>query len=520
MSRVTLSGQGLTRFKPSSIKIKFHDSTPNTFKPGLTFVAKIIVTTQDNKPVDRASITVTPNINTDSVSSVFEVAGGIAEFTYVVSSSTTYLSLEIGAMLEYKVASNFQFSLVRYQVLARGGIVTQKAQQLDTLATRISLSFVVTHDMAPTAQIIAYVIKSDGEVVADSLSVSVSNAFENAVSVWCRRLVWVSEKNPGENVALTVTATPDSFVAVAAVDYSVTLLADTNDITQADVIDELQSYDTSTPDWDDSPVWAFRRKRRSSIWWPWSPGGQDAYQIFDNAGVVVLTDTTVYKDEHLHRYFGGGCADCGDLVAIQSKERDGESPPAPGELLEPERVRTFFPETWPDGTAVFASKVPDTITTWVASAFAVNNVTGLGVPANTAECIAYVTYAFFYTLACGSQDGLRIECLYREFFAKVVVELEENDDLLPVSYDVFTNEVEPVNSPERFGLSQRVTVTGNNGTTVVFAVKPRTVGRILIRVKATSRVAADAVERQLLVVPEGRAVDYTHNVFIQLDESG
>ena len=80
------------------------------------------------------------------------------------------------------------------------------------------------------------------------------------------------------------------------------------------------------------------------------------------------------------------------------------------------------------------------------------------------------------------------------------MELEENDDLLPVSYDVFTNEVEPVNSPEHFGLSQRVTVTGNNGTTVVFAVKPRTVGRILIRVKATSRVAADAVERQLLVV--------------------
>ena len=71
------------------------------------------------------------------------------------------------------------------KVLARGGIVTQGAQQLDTLATRISLNIDVTHDMAPTAQIIAYVIKSDGEVVADSLSVSVSNAFENAVSVWC-----------------------------------------------------------------------------------------------------------------------------------------------------------------------------------------------------------------------------------------------------------------------------------------------------------------------------------------------
>ena len=37
----TLSGQGLTSFYSHSIKMEFHGSTPKTFKPGLSFVARV-----------------------------------------------------------------------------------------------------------------------------------------------------------------------------------------------------------------------------------------------------------------------------------------------------------------------------------------------------------------------------------------------------------------------------------------------------------------------------------------------
>ena len=47
--------------------------------------------------------------------------------------------------------------------------------------TKTSLVIAVTHEMAPSAQILVYVIKDDGEVVADSLTVSVVNAFKNDV---------------------------------------------------------------------------------------------------------------------------------------------------------------------------------------------------------------------------------------------------------------------------------------------------------------------------------------------------
>ena len=41
--------------------------------------------------------------------------------------------------------------------------------------------------------------------------------------------------------------------------------------------------------------------------------------------------------------------------------------------------------------------------------------------------VTYVIYVFSYALARDSQDGLRIEFLYREFLAKVLTLLESQD---------------------------------------------------------------------------------------------
>ena len=65
--------------------------------------------------------------------------------------------------------------------MARGNLIVHNLKQLDSSATSTSLDVPVTHAMAPSAQIVAYVITGDGEVVADSLSVSVAIGFENSV---------------------------------------------------------------------------------------------------------------------------------------------------------------------------------------------------------------------------------------------------------------------------------------------------------------------------------------------------
>ena len=60
------------------------------------------------------------------------------------------------------------------------------------------------------------------------------------------------------------------------------------------------------------------------------------------------------------------------------------------------KVRKDFPETWlfenlkadeKEGTAVFSKNIPDTITSWVVSAFAVDKKTGLVLSENPAKVI-------------------------------------------------------------------------------------------------------------------------------------
>ena len=65
--------------------------------------------------------------------------------------------------------------------MARGSLIVHGFRQLNSSATNTSLEVCVTHAMAPSAQIVAYVITTGGEVVADSLSVSVAIGFENSV---------------------------------------------------------------------------------------------------------------------------------------------------------------------------------------------------------------------------------------------------------------------------------------------------------------------------------------------------
>ena len=45
-----------------------------------------------------------------------------------------------------------------------------------------------------------------------------------------------------------------------------------------------------------------------------------------------------------------------------------------------------------NGTATYTAKVPDTITTWTASAFAVHKQAGVGVAKDLAKVHTYLTY--------------------------------------------------------------------------------------------------------------------------------
>ena len=61
------------------------------------------------------------------------------------------------------------------QVMSRGSVAAAGS------FTGTSFSFVVTAEMAPNARVIVYYVRTDGEIVTDSISFDVDGAFQNEV---------------------------------------------------------------------------------------------------------------------------------------------------------------------------------------------------------------------------------------------------------------------------------------------------------------------------------------------------
>ena len=142
-----------------------------------------------------------------------------------------------------------------YEVMGRGDIVLARSENVPN-ANSFVFSFMVTHRMAPKARIVIYYVRKDNqEVVADALNFDVSGVFKTDVTVSTN----VKETKPGAMVDVRVDTKPNAFVGILGIDQSVLLLKSGNDITQQDVINELETYDAGKTN-KHFPRW-YRSKR-------------------------------------------------------------------------------------------------------------------------------------------------------------------------------------------------------------------------------------------------------------------
>jgi CD109 antigen len=253
-------------------------------------------------------------------------------------------------------------------------------------------------------------------------------------------------------------------------------------------------------------------------WWPFFSGGTSTSEVFDNAGVFVLTDAYIYEQQY---YYRGGIMPpmMADAVA------PGAPVPAPvekGQSKPPtSSVRQNFPETWLwseltaglDGSATLTTTVPDTITSWILTAFAVSSTVGLGIAPDSAKLTVFkpffVSVNLPYSVIRGEEFALQVTIFnYLPEALKVVVILQQSDD-----FKVRLNEdMAPQNQP----VTAFISVPSNDAVSVYFWIIPVTLGQIPIEVSATSGVAADAVKVNLLVKPEGVSQEYSTSVFFSL----
>jgi CD109 antigen len=192
-----------------------------------------------------------------------------------------------------------------------------------------------------------------------------------------------------------------------------------------------------------------------------------------------------------------------------AEEGDGDG------LAEVTRVRQFFPETWlwvPDrltdsnGGTTFDLEAPDSITTWRLHAVSTSD-SGLGV----AESELVVFQKFFgeidlpYAVTRGEDFPVRVQIFnYLDTAQTVQVDLDltESDwfDLLDDS-------------------SLTVTVDANSVAGAWFLIGPTEVGRHTVKVTFRSAERADAVERELLVQPEGTTRELVQNGILREGET-
>jgi CD109 antigen len=546
-------------------KLEFLDITPNNYKTGLKFYGYLKLAQQDDSPPKSddikdatgqyRSVTVTVLNQTIQVTltetgfMMFELTITsqeyyiymLAQYEDTLAGATvtasknltpfrsrdqdniqivmagTNTAIEPNTNVKFNVKTSKNVNVFSYQVLSKGTIVLTKSVVELKASTdhsfTLSITVALAQTLSPTMTVIVWFVNENDELVADSLKVPVNGTFTNQVSMTFNK----DTVAPGDSVNLTVNANKGSYVGILAIDMSVTLLKTGNDITRDMVSSELSQYtDGNNGNFDVQPMWRW--------WWPCFVLGEDSTTLLENAGLFWFTDAYVYRS------IGWGWE--GDRWMMRVAGMPGAAAPAAGPSqsggttnMEPTRVRKNFPETWLWVNATASSKnsvtitalVPDTITSWVASAFALSVDSGLGITPTTSKLTVFqpffISLNMPYAIIRGEEFALEVTIFnYMPTSLTVLVTLQKSNDY----------KVRPDSSaePQYVDATATIEVPSNDAVTTSFWIFATSLGQILINVKAQCPIAADAVRQSLLVKPEGVTKRYSTGVLIQLPGDG
>ncbi|KAK3100069.1 hypothetical protein FSP39_014251 [Pinctada imbricata] len=254
------------------------------------------------------------------------------------------------------------------------------------------------------------------------------------------------------------------------------------------------------------------------------------FRQFKGSGMSFLRHGfgLIQQRDYEHLAFGAGVekVDAAMVPPMAPNMAPMPAKPPSNSLKSVDRIRNVFPETWlwtnktvgSNGQVSISTTVPDTITSWIASAFAVNKNSGLGIADSTAKIEAFrpffVSLNLPYSVVRGEQVALQANVFnYMSQDMDVLVTLEKNDDFRSIvmqgGQETFVSSVQ----------TKTVKVAAGKAKSVFFPIVPAALGNIDITVKAQSSMAADGVRRQLLVEPEGVPKEYNVPILIDLKQT-
>jgi len=388
---------------------------------------------------------------------------------------------------------------------------------------KFKFTFEVNKNMFPKCRMVMYYMQGR-EIVADSVNFDVDDVFDNKVNIGLD----LDEVKPGNQIKLIMKAAPRSRFAITAVDKSIHFLAKGNDLKKKDLTEARERLDIS-PGWVQNygrcSGFGYGRKKRDIA--PGIFGGNnyvDSEKAFVNIGVDILTNLQLDVRP---------CAGYTPYFELDSSGPDNDNS-GPGEARKVDSVvsgkkkiaapsvrpRTHFPDTWlfedgrvsDDGTYSMQVKVPDTITSWYASGFAISKQAGLGV----ADAIELKVFQPFFISLNLPYSVIRGEDV--TIPAAIFSYLDEACISIKVTL-AYSTDYRMIAGP-----SAKSCICGGRTATVLFRIKPKKLGHINIRISAetlpdnlcaagrkvdNSVNTADILVKKLLVEPEGVKKSYT-----------
>ncbi|TFH34967.1 MAG: alpha-2-macroglobulin, partial [Dehalococcoidia bacterium] len=414
---------------------------------------------------------------------------------------------QVGGDIEFRVNTTKEARTFYYEVVSRDRIVfsgyTQDRQ----------FSFQTTPMMAPSSRLLVYQVLPNSEVAADYVPFKVAGSYPHDVQV----SFGTDEAKPGDDVVIQVQTQGRAMVGLAAVDKSVFILAE-NRLNLQQVFAELERlYMQPQAELHEVNIYPTIETK-------------GAAEVFKDAGVVVLSNGSVPEGKQYEwqgqQGFWEGLFDFlakGGVMPEAVMDRAGALPPqaapaapsnqGPEGLVEVERVRQYFPETWlwqqletgSNGRASLDVTVPDSITTWMLRAVGVSQDKGLGI----AEAQLRAFQPFFLTLDLpyaairGEEFPVSVAIYnYLDVEQQIRVELEEGD-----WFDLRDDAVKTVR-------------VGPNGLgSARFVIRPTGLGVNAVEVKAQGQRAADAMSKTIIIEPEGVAREIVDNLVLSADDT-
>uniref|UniRef100_A0A1A9W1S9 TEP1-F n=1 Tax=Glossina brevipalpis TaxID=37001 RepID=A0A1A9W1S9_9MUSC len=409
-----------------------------------------------------------------------------AEFVPRLTLQLKTIRPRLGEYVSIAVKAPNIMTYLIYAVVGRGNILELAYIPMPSAQRFYTITLEATFEMIPEANVFVYYVEK-GDLKFEEIAVKFLPELENKIHI-----KGPLEAKPGEEISLEVKTDPNSYIGLLGVDQSVLLLKSGNDLDFDAILKDLQSHNTVVNyNWNNK--------------YP-NPGQKSGLVVMTNAHFPYEDFDTGYTP-FANLYIGNQDTNVfNDLTFPSSNDDDFAT--------EPVKIRQDFSEVWlfehlenndNATTATITKLIPDTITSWAITAFAVNEKTGLAMTEN--PFIINVSQPFFIEV------NLPYSVKRGEVIAIPVIVFNYMDEVLDVvitmdNIDKEYHFIEVSNEIGQFILDatkkmKRKIISPNSGESASFMIRPTVVGDIELKIKAVSRFGSDAVHKKLKVEAEG-----------------